>query len=89
MAPKAEDTLVYQNIFVGQGRSVDDGGGTFEPVLAQTEVQRGGQIVGEGLNYFVSLQRLVLTTRLPVLIAELGTERNGLDLAYQLEIGGG
>ena len=88
MPPKAEDTLVYQNIFVGQGRSVDVGGGTFESVLAQTDVQRGGQIVGEGLNYFVSLQRLVLSTPLPTLIAELGGEPNGVDLAYTLELVG-
>ena len=44
--------------------------------------------MGDGLHYYVSLQRLVLSTPLPALIAELGAEPNGVDLAYALEMAG-
>ena len=79
-------TIIFLSGRVAQ--STMGGGGKFEAVLAQTDVQRGGQIVGDGLHYYVSLQRLVLSTPLPVLIGELGPEPNGVDLAYELEIAG-
>ena len=66
-----DDTIVYQNVIVGEGRAAPDGGSTFEGVLAQVDAQRGGTIISDGLAYYASLQRLVLSTRLPTLIAEL------------------
>ena len=66
-----DDTIVYQNVIVGEGRAAPDGGNTFEGVLAQVDAQRGGTIISDGLAYYASLQRLVLSTRLPTLIAEL------------------
>ena len=71
MGSTMDDTIVYQNVIVGEGRAAPDGGSTFEGVLAQVDAQRGGTIISDGLAYYASLQRLVLSTRLPTLIAEL------------------
>ena len=60
-----DDTIVYQNVNVGEGRASPAGGSTFEGVLAQVDAQRGGTIISDGLAYYVSLQRLVLSTPCP------------------------
>ena len=43
-----DDTLIYLNQVVGQGRAVQPGGSSVEGVLAQVETQRGGAIVATG-----------------------------------------
>ena len=78
-----DDTIVYQNVNVGEGRARPGGGTTFEGVLAQVDAQRGGTIISDGLAYYVSLQRLVLSTRLPTLIAELAVP-TATDTVYQI-----
>ena len=78
-----DDTIVYQNVNVGEGRVSPDGGATFEGVLAQVDAQRGGTIISDGLAYYVSLQRLVLSTRLPTLIAELAVP-TATDTVYKI-----
>ena len=91
MAPKLnDDTLIYLNQVVGLGRAVEPGGATVQGVLAQVETQRGGAIVGDGLDYYVGLQRLVLNTRLPTLIGEMTLPPpNGTQLVYSLTISAG
>ena len=88
MAPRVnDDTLIYLNQVVGLGRAVEPGGATVQGVLAQVETQRGGAIVGDGLDYYVGLQRLVLNTRLPTLIGEMALPSpNGTKLVYSLTI---
>ena len=87
MSRPNDDTLIYLNQVVGQGRVVQPGGAVVEGVLAQVETQRGGAIVGDGLDYYVGLQRLVLNTRLPTLIGELALPSpNGTKLVYSLTI---
>ena len=84
-----DDTIVYQNLVVGQGQAQPDGGGAFEGVLAQTDTQRGGVIVPNGLDYYVGIQRLVLNTRLPLLLGEMVIlSTDGVELAYSLTIAG-
>ena len=78
-----DDTIVYQNVIVGEGRAAPDGGNTFEGVLAQVDAQRGGTIISDGLAYYASLQRLVLSTPLPTLIAELAVPTQ-LDTVYTM-----
>ena len=81
-----DDTLVYLNQVVGEGRS-SAGGSSFDVALAQVDTQRGGAIVADGLDYYVGLQRLVLNTPLPILIGELALPSvDGVSLAYSLTI---
>ena len=63
-----DDTLIYLNQVVGEGRSSTRG--SFDAALAQVDTQRGGAIIEDGLDYYVGLQRLVLNTPLPLLIGE-------------------
>ena len=82
-----DDTLIYLNQVVGQGRAVQPGGSVVEGVQAQVETQRGGAIVGDGLDFYVGLQRLVLNTRLPTLIGEMVVPSpDGVRLVYSLTL---
>ena len=85
-----DDTLVYLNQVIGEGRSFASGSSsTFDGVLAQVDTQRGGAIVEDGLDYYVGLQRLVLNTPLPILIGEMALpSTDGVSLVYSLTISG-
>ena len=90
MSRPNDDTLIYLNQVVGQGRAVQPGVTSVEGVLAQVETQRGGAIVGDGLDFYVGLQRLVLNTRLPTLIGEMVVPSpDGVRLVYSLTITAG